>query len=187
MIEPIKIYDDFYSNEELGFVFFESLMNQFHFTHQPSESWYQNNYEAYPCHQTKEFIEGSWLHSILLKKLNPIFDNKIKKLKTFFRKTIGSEIFSNRSQFKSDAPLRHQDLSHDFAGLIYITNFGIMDGTKLFTKDKNQFEPDIVIGSKPNRMILYTANTWHEPNFDKNNEIRFIQPFFLTLDKNNEI
>ena len=62
-----------------------------------------------------------------------------------------------------------------------------MDGTKLFTTNKDQFEPDIVIGSKPNRMILYKASTWHEPNFDKNNEVRFIQPFFITLKKDNEI
>jgi hypothetical protein len=185
MIEPIKIYDDFYSNDELGFIFFEALMNQFSVSYQPGDTWYQNSNDAYPCHQTKPFNEGSWIHSNLLNKLNPMFNNKIKTLKTFFRKIIRSEVFENRSQFKSDAPLRHQDTS-DFAGLIYITNFSIMDGTKLFTTDKNQFEPDIVIGSKPNRMILYTASTWHEPNFDKNNEIRFIQPFFITLKKDNE-
>lgn len=186
MIEPIKVYDDFYLKEELGFIFFEALMNQFNFTHQPHAIWYQNSNHAYPCHQTKEFNEGSWIHSTLLSKLNPIFNNKIKTLKTYFRKTIRSEVLDNKSQFKSDAPLRHYD-NGDFAGIIYITNFSIMDGTKLFTANKNQFEPDIVIGSKPNRMILYSASTWHEPNFDKNNEVRFIQPFFITLKKDDEI
>jgi hypothetical protein len=187
MIQPIRIFDNFYSNDELGFIFFEGLMNYFNISCQPGEVYYQNPSHAYPCHETKKFDDKTLVYHTLIKKLNPLFDNKIKTLTTFFRKTLRSEILENKSQFKSDAPLRHQDLDADFAGLIYITNLSIMDGTKLFTVNKDQWEPDIVIGAKPNRMIVYNSNIWHEPNFDKNIESRFIQPFFIKLEKENEI
>jgi hypothetical protein len=186
MIEPIKIIDDFYLKDELGFIYFEALINYFTPSYQPDGKWYQNRNHAYPCYQTKNFDEQTYIYTTLFNKLNPMFNNKIKTFKTCFRKILKSEVLDNRSQFKSDAPLRHHDSNEDFAGVIYLTNFSIMDGTKLFTLDKNQYEPDIVIGAKPNRMILYNAKTWHEPSFDKNNDVRFIQTFFIILKKENE-
>jgi len=184
MIEPIKIYDDFYTNEELGYVFSESLINHFMTTYQPSCEWYQNMYSAYPCHETKIFTSDNLIYNFLLNKLNILLNKEIFKLTTFFRKIVKSDLTENSSVFKSMSPLRHVDKDCDFAGLIYLSNLSIMDGTKLFTvTGSSQFEPDLVIGAKPNRMIIYNGLISHEACFDKNNEVRIVQPFFIKLKK----
>jgi len=182
MIEPIKIYDDFYTNEELGFIGFEIFSNYFTPSYQPFDNWYQNRFQAYPCYETKKFSNESFLYKMLYSKLNILLDNKIDKLRTFLRKIITAEI-EDKSIFKSISSLKHQDSDFDLAGLIYLNTFSILDGTRLFTAHGAQNEPDIVIGSKINRLIMYKADTWHEPGYDKHTEVRYIQPFFIKLKK----
>ena len=80
MIEPIKIYDSFYTNEELGFIGFEIFSNYFTPTHQPFPQWYPNRFQAYPCYETREFENESFVYKMLYSKLNILLDNKIDKL-----------------------------------------------------------------------------------------------------------
>jgi len=186
MIEPVKIYDSFYTNEELGLVGFEIFLNYFKPNYQPHNNWYPNRFQAYPCYETGEFNTESLLYKMLHLKLNILLDNKIDILKTYLRKTISAEI-EDKSIFKSNSSLKHQDSisgnSFDLAGLIYLNTFSILDGTRLFTAHATQNEPDIVVGSKMNRLIIYRADTWHEPGYDKHSEVRYIQPFFIKLKK----
>jgi len=181
MIEPIKVFDEFYEPMELGLVCLEAHLNNFNTSYQPGEAFVQNRLNAYPCYETKLLNEESSIYKILHSKLNLLLDNKIERLHTRFRKIYKNEL-ENKSIFKNMS-LKHQDEKQDIAIVIYLNNFNIMDGTKLYTMGQNQFDPDIVIGAKPNRLIMYKSETWHEPCIDLNTELRVIQVAFIQLKK----
>jgi hypothetical protein len=181
MIEPVKILDDFYKPEEFGLMFFEANINNFNQAYQPNSAWVSNRLHAYPCYETKKFLEETYVYSTTFKKLNMVLDNKVEKIETLFRKTYLQELKS-KSIYKNMS-MKHQDEEWDMAAVLYFNNFNIMDGTKLYTKNKDQLEPDLVVGAKPNRLIIYNTSTWHEPCIDFNTEVRIIQVVFIKIKK----
>lgn len=178
MLERIKIFDDFYSMLDFENMVYHSNTMKYETTHQPKMIPYPNRMKAMPCYET--LIEDNIIRKTFIKTFESLTGLQIEKIATFFRKTLGKEI-KESSFYKAGCP-PHVDDSNlfDIAGLVYLNTYDINDGTKMFTY-KEQYEPDIIVGSKPNRMIYYKADILHSANYNLNIDERIIQPFFIKL------
>jgi hypothetical protein len=177
--KQLFIVENFYSPEDFNFVLTSSMLNPYVGTYQPRDSFYYRKEDAYSCHETKDFSEEDIVFNKFCKTFQEKTSFKIQKISTRFRKIYSSEI---ENVLKYGMP-SHQDLVKDtvnIAGIVYINTSGLEDGTSFFSS-KNQIEPDIIIGSVPNRCIFYDPSIWHRPLQDKKTNMRVIQPFFLKI------
>jgi hypothetical protein len=76
--------------------------------------------------------------------------------------------------------VKNEDFEYDVAGVIYYNTWSLEDGTYFFS-GKDQIEPDIMIGAKPNRCIFYKTDIFHCPGHNKKTDVRLVQPFFISL------
>lgn len=177
-MKKFEVIENFYTDTQLGQLYFLSKTLPFDATYQPRGIYYPNRMKAYPCYETRPFEPGSepykWLYDNLTKQ-----NLKIKNLRTFIRKAIWSEVSKCPEMKYGQIP--HQDVDVDVAGVIYYNDYSLENGTRLYSY-QFQVEPDILIGSKPNRCVFYDAKTWHSVGYDPACEERIIQPFFITLD-----
>ena len=78
----------------------------------------------------------------------------------------------------------HQDDNAVIAGMIYLTPSAPIDcGTQTYKEviENKQYQPDIVMGNKYNRLILYPGNYFHSARnlFGDNKLNRLVMLFFL--------
>ena len=180
MKKPLEIFEDFYSEQDFGMMIFNSQILSYDATYQPKTINFQNRLKAYPCHETGIFTEGTQPYNIFKNTFENITKVKIKKCTTFFRKIISEEV--SQSPISKYGNPSHIDDKVDLAGVIYLNSFSLDDGTRFFSHG-HQIEPDLVIGSKPNRMIVYSGNIYHSAGFDPLTKDRLIQPFFINVEK----
>lgn len=172
----LNIIDNFYSENDFNFMTTCSMLNPYIATFQPNAVLVNNRANAYRCHETKRFVEADKTTAIFVNTFLIKTGKKIKEVHTFFRKIYVSEI---QNVLKYRLPCHKDDIQYDIAGVIYFNNFGLDDGTGLFTTGSEQIEPDIIIGAKPNRCVFYDSQIFHTPLQSKDNEMRLIQPFFI--------
>jgi hypothetical protein len=172
----LNIIDNFYEEKDFSFMMTCAMLNPYIATYQPSEIFFNSRANAYRCHQTKKFDETNLTTNIFLNTFSLKTGKKIKKFLTFFRKIYASEI---QNVLKYRLPSHRDSLEYNVAGVVYYNNFGLDDGTGIFTTGENQIEPDIIIGAKPNRCVYYNSQILHTALQSKDNEIRLIQPFFI--------
>ena len=172
----LKIIDNFYSDEDFFYMISCSVLNPYNKTYQPNKNFFNSGANSYSCHESQNFVLGN--------KAFLIFENtfflktglRIKEIKTFFRKIYSSEI---TNVLKYGMPSHKDDVDFNIAGVIYYNSFSLDDGTGLYTTENFQIEPDIIVGAKPNRCIVYDTQITHKPLQSKDNEIRIIQPFII--------
>ena len=174
-----NLIDSFYGQNELGLIIVNLINMHFKATYQPSVEYLGGDRMlGYPVHETDSFVnyEPKCPYDIFIKTFIKKTNIKPLYLKTFFRKTKLSECKESPSWKKYK---QHQD-SYDFdlAGLIYFNSNSLKDGT-FFFNSKHDFEPTGIIGSKANRCVFYSAETWHAPTMEQSVEERWTQPFFI--------
>jgi len=175
----LKIIDNFYKEEDFAYMLTSAMLNSYKSSWQPNAKHFHNRTNAYPCHETKMFFETDIVYKIFYKTFQEKTGHTIDKVNTFFRK-----IYSNELDHVFKYGLRpHKDGQIcDIAGVVYFNNFSLDDGTGIFSgyeENNDQIEPDIIIGAKPNRCILYDSQIPHRALQNKKTEIRIVQPFFI--------
>ena len=176
----LKIIDNFYSQENFGYMMTSAMLSPYKKTWQPNRQALLNRTNSYACQDTKNFEKNE----IGLKLFIDTFQEKtglvIEDFNTFFRKIYSKEI---KNIFKYGVIPHQDDEKYNIAGVIHYNSSGIDDGTGLYSSSEKeifyQIEPDVLIGAKPNRCVFYDSQIWHRPLQDENNEMRIIQPFFL--------
>lgn len=180
MKKPIDIFENFYSEQDFGMMMFNAKMFAYNATYQPKTINFPNRLKAYPCYETGFFTDQTKPYNIFKNTFENLTNLKIKKCKTFFRKIISEEV--SKSPISKYGNPSHTDNEVDLAGVIYLNSFSLDDGTRFFS-DYHQIEPDLIVGSKPNRMVLYSGNIYHSAGYDPLSKSRLIQPFFINLEK----
>jgi len=177
MIDIIKqgsivLKTNFLNNEE--FLFAQNIFNNFEFyeTYQPSEVYYGNRLQAYPCYQ-----------HILNESDNLIFKNKLSQelnsrieLTVIARKIYTKEILESKCNTKYGYV--HEDMS-DIAGVLHFDQT-CEGGTAFFENSWDKY-PDISVGAYPNRLLLYNAKRYHAPCHDFTFEERRVLAFMINL------
>lgn len=184
MISKINLIDDFYEINDFNILFSSAQLNPYIATYQPNNVHFNNRLQAYPCHETNQFKKDDFGYELFRSTFEKKTNLKIKELKTFFRKIYSSElehIFKYRLPPHVDnSKLEDQTFEFDFAGVIYYNTWSLEDGTYLFSS-KDQIEPDVMIGAKPNRCVFYKTDIFHSPGHNKKTDMRLVQPFFLSI------
>lgn len=181
-MQNVKIIEDFYSEKDYGLIQHFLHTNNMKAVHQPNRIYYPNRLQAYPCWETDRFSEDSFEFNIFKKTFELKSGMEINNINSFFRTVKKCELEQSPYVGKEES-LIHQDtntesdISH--AGVIYFDSFSIKDGTRLYSY-KSQIEPDIIIGSKPNRCIFYKSNIFHSAGIDWRQDKRTVQIFFFT-------
>jgi len=182
-MQNLFVIEDFYTAENFG------LMSNFQRTcnmkglHVPQNIYYPSRLEAFPTWESDDFEKDQIEYNLTEKTLIQKTEFKIKKIKSFFRKVLTSELLKSPYKGRNES-LIHQDSDNfDWAGVVYFDSFSIEDGTRLYSY-REQVKPDVIIGSKPNRCIIFKAALFHSAGIDWNKDSRTVQTFFLETDKN---
>ena len=118
-------------------------------------------------------VETSKIRDNNLKQLNP--ELNIGFVRSAIRKIYLEELL--QCPLGTEGSL-HYDQSCEWAGVVYFDGVSIKGGTSLYFHNE-QFEPDIMYAAKPNRAVIYKANTLHCANYDKAYKERIIQTIFF--------
>lgn len=179
----LKIIDNFYKKEDFDFMSTATMLNPYRTYWQPNGNFFIGKTNVYPCYETTEFLNDSQLFNIFINTFQEKSGILIENVTTFFRKIYSNEL---EHVFKYGLRPHKDEVNGDIAGVIYYNTFSLHDGTGIFSGmdvNKDQIEPDIIIGAKPNRCVYYDPNIWHRPLQDKNTEMRIVQPFFIKIKK----
>lgn len=178
-MQNINIIENFYSEEHYGIMQHVLHTAPMFAKYQPHSVYYPNRLQAYPCWETEVLIDLPL--NILKKTLELKTGFKIKQIDSYFRTIKKSEL--EQSPFLGrDESTVHQDDGRQFAGVIYFDSFSIKDGTRLYSY-KHQIEPDIIIGSKPNRCIIYKSDLFHSAGIDWRQDKRTVQVLFFDVEE----
>jgi hypothetical protein len=141
-------------------------------TYQPSEVYYGNRFQAYPCYQY-----------ILNEEDNRLFENLISRelnqeitLKTIARKIYTEEL--KKSKCNTKYGYIHED-DADIAGVLPFDQS--VDGGTAFFENPWDKVPDISVGSYKNRLILYNSKRNHAPCQDFTFTERKVLAFMIYL------
>jgi len=179
----LKIIDNFYKKNDFEHMLSSSILNPYKSTLQPNDKFFISRSNAYPCYETTKFLKDTSLFEIFTKTFEEKTGFIIEDVNTFFRKIYSSEL---EHVLKYGLRPHTDENKYNIAGVIYYNTFSLNDGTAIFSgmeENNCQIEPDIIVGSKPNRCVFYCSSIWHRPLQDKNTEVRIIQPFFIKIKK----
>jgi hypothetical protein len=175
----LKIIDNFYDEKDFNLMISATILNTYNGCWQPSNKHFYNRSNAYPCYESKRFVETDIPYKIFYKTFEEKTGFIIDKLNTRFRKIYSNEL---EHVFKYGLRPHKDDVGCDIAGVIHFNAFSLDDGTGIFSEFENnndQIEPDIIIGAKPNRCVFYDSQIPHRPLQNKFTEMRIVQPFFI--------
>ena len=178
----LKIIDNFYDEKDFNCMISASMLNPYKKCWQPADKHFYNRSNAYPCQETKTFVETDIPYKIFYKTFQEKTGFVIDKCNTLFRKINSIEL---EHVFKYGLIPHKDSTSFDVAGIIHFNAFSLDDGTGIFSEFENnntQIEPDIIIGAKPNRCVFYDSQIPHRPLQNKNTEMRIVQPFFIKFE-----
>lgn len=167
------LIDNFYSKED--WIKVNDIINNLKFkeTYQPRHSPnIDNRLKAYPCHEA----HSDELIDILIKTLKEKTDLNIGFVRSAIRKIYLDELL--QSPLGTEGSL-HYDHACQFAGVVYFDGLSIKGGTSLYFHNE-QFEPDVMYAARPNRAVIYKADTLHCANYDKAYKQRIIQTIFVS-------
>jgi hypothetical protein len=177
-MQKVNILDDFYSMADYGMITSELKTTSMSGTYLPRNIYYPSRLHAYPCWETQPLPEDNLCYLIFKQTFMEKTNLKPKNIKTFFRKIVKKELEQSPFAGREEGLIHKDDEARHFAGIIYFDSFSIKDGTRIYAYD-NQIEPDIIVGSKPNRCLFYPTNVNHSAGIDWRKEERTVQVFFL--------
>ena len=178
MIESILQGSIYLKPNFLGEVLFKGSINllnnlEYKATYQPSEVYYGNRFQAYPCYQTTVCEEETKVYK---KHLQEILQKDFE-LTVIARKVLSEELL--RSKVNGKYGLVHSDPNADIASILYFDQT-VSGGTAFFEHEWDK-EPDIVVGAYPNRLLMYNAKRPHAPCQDFTFVERKVLAFFIKL------
>ncbi len=132
--------------------------NKFYATYQPTEIFYGNRLQAYPCYQ---YVLKENENIIFEKLLSDYLDTPVDVL-TIARKIITSEI--QQSKCNTKYGYIHQDSHCDLAAVLPFDQ--TIDGGTAFFENIWDKYPDITVGAYPNRLVIYNSQRPHAPSHD---------------------
>tara|TARA_E500000318_G_C3488759_1_gene183453 strand:- start:74 stop:643 length:570 start_codon:yes stop_codon:yes gene_type:complete len=182
-MQNVNIIEDFYSPEHYGIMQHFLHTTNMKALYQPNKVYYPNRLQAYPCWETEKFEENMMPYDIFKKTLELKTGFKTKEINSFFRTIKKSELEQSPFLGKDESMVHQDDKGGKifFAGIVYFNSFSIKDGTRIYSY-KDQIEPDIIIGSKPNRCIIYRSDLFHSAGIDWRQDQRTVQVFFFNLE-----
>jgi len=163
----------FLTNEQYNHTLNIFNNNKFYGSYQPSEVYYGNRLQAYPCYQYNLSKDENQLFEQLISEM---LETKIQ-LHTIARKIITQELL--QSKCNTQYGYVHIDKDFDLAGVLSFDQT-VSGGTVFFENQWDKY-PDISIGSYPNRLILYNAKRPHAPSQDFSFAERKILAFMIRL------
>tara|TARA_Y100000114_G_C11745378_1_gene321314 strand:+ start:1077 stop:1643 length:567 start_codon:yes stop_codon:yes gene_type:complete len=182
-----NIIEDFYLPNEIGLITLNFINLHFKPTYQPRvQNYGGDRFNAYPCYETEVFEKNDEEFSnynIFKKKFEFHTNVKIKELQTFLRKIKKDEL-KKSAAYKNNRPHK-DDKNWDISGILYFNSGSIKDGTYIYNNESD-FDPSIIIGSKLNRCVFYKSSIWHSPGMHQEIDERWVQPFFIKIEKNKE-
>ena len=181
-MQKINIIEDFYSQHNYGLVYNTIKTIPLKGTYQPKNVYYPSRLDAYPCWESDPLVENDLSYSIFKQTFEQKTNIKVKKIESFYRKIIKEELKNSPFADKHEGLVHKDSNVRQIAGLIYFDSFSLKDGTRFYSYD-GQVEPDIIIGSRPNRCVFYPSNINHSAGIDWRKEDRSIQVFFLEIDE----
>ena len=177
------VVEDFYSRENFG------LMSNFQRTcnmkglQVPQNIYYPSRLDAYPTWESNCFGKNELEYKITEKAILENTKFKISKMQSLFRKVLTSELLKSPYKDRNESLVHQDSNNYDWAGVVYFDSFSIEDGTRLYSY-ADQIKPDVIVGSKPNRCILFKSHLFHSAGIDWNKDSRTVQIFFVETDKN---
>ena len=140
--------------------------------YQPSETYYGNRFQAYPCYE----IPFAEYHFVFISQFEATLKKRVdkKSFKCLVRKSVIEEI--KKSKVNTPWGIVHYD-PEEIAAILYFdqTSNG---GTAFFENCEDKY-PDISIGAYPNRLLMYNAKRWHAIATDFTFKERYILAFFF--------
>ena len=166
------LIDNFY-NENDWIAINKKIKNlEFIETHQPQSSRsIDNRLKGNPCYEAHD----DELIVTLTKTLKEKTDLSISFVRSAIRKILAKELLQSPVGIEGSL---HCDPNCEWAGVVYFDGVSIKGGTSLYFHHE-QFEPDVIYAARPNRAILYKANTLHCANYDIAYKQRIIQTIFF--------
>ena len=147
--------------------------NKFYATYQPSEIFYGNRLQAYPCHQ---YILREDENKIFTDLMCQLLETPIE-LFTIARKIITTEI--QQSKCNTKYGYIHQDSHCDLAAVLPFDQ--TVDGGTAFFENIWDKYPDVTVGAYPNRLIVYNSQRPHSPSHDFTFAERKVLAFMIKL------
>jgi hypothetical protein len=176
----LKIIDNFYTQENFGYMMTSAMLSPYISTWQPNRQCFLNRTNSYACHETKDFVNSDKTLKLFIDTFQEKTGIIIEEVQTVFRKIYSADL---KNIFKYGVVPHQDDKKYNIAGVIHYNSSGLDDGTGLYSSNEKeifyQIEPDVLIGAKPNRCVFYDSQIWHRPLQDKTNEMRIVQPFFI--------
>ena len=142
--------------------------------YQPSETYYGNRFQAYPCYE----IPFAEYHSIFISQFETTLKKRIDKkgFKCNARKAITEEV--SKSKVDTRWGIVHRD-SEEVAAILYFDQTST--GGTVFFEHMNDKYPDISFGAYPNRLLMYAANRWHTTSTDFTFKERYVLAFSFNI------
>ncbi len=134
--------------------------------YQPSDVYFGNRFQAYPCYEKNDEEITNYLYS----KIQPLFKNQLLDFQCKVRKTLTDEL--KISKVNTDIGIVHTDENNKFASVLQFDQT-VNGGTAFFENMWDKY-PDITIGSYPNRILIYKGKRNHAPMFDYTYKERYI-------------
>jgi hypothetical protein len=174
----INVFDDFFDLDDFFKIKVYQECSHYRESYQPYSANYTNRLKGYPVWESL-IDKNHPIYEILLKTIELKLSKEYEIDSIILRKIYVDELL--RSPYKGRSyGMIHKDKVKEvkMSGVIYLNGGSINDGTSLFSEEM-QMEPDIIIGSKANRCVIYNSDIPHAPGIDWEEKVRNILVFFL--------
>ena len=173
----INIIDDFFNLDEFHTI--KAYQECFSYTpcYQPFQANYSNRLKGYPTWENN-IGRDHHIYNILLKNLELKFSNNFDIKNIILRKIYTDELLRSPYKGRQHGMIHKDNVEFSMAGVIYLNGESINGGTYLFSSEVH-VEPEIIVGSKPNRCIIYDADILHSAGIEWEDKVRNVLVFFL--------
>tara|TARA_Y100000004_G_scaffold180910_1_gene226040 strand:+ start:194 stop:751 length:558 start_codon:yes stop_codon:yes gene_type:complete len=171
----IYIKENFFTKEQFDKIKNDFDSKEFYSHHQPEKYECGNRFQAYPCYQSDDTNDISY---IIGNHFKTSFDTDFR-VETTYRKIYSEELLKSKCNTRYGFIHKDGGLYETciYAGVIYM-DFSVTGGTAFFNAQSDKF-PDIEIGAVPNRLVLYDNKRFHAPSHDYTYDVRKIICFFI--------
>ena len=178
-MQKVNIIEDFYDPVDFGLMTYQLNNTAMKGIYKPTNVFYPDRLQAYPVWETDTFSVNSQAFNIFKNTFEKKTNLKIKEINSFFRKIHRSELEQSPYKGREESMVHQDDTdSAQLAGVVYFDSFSIKDGTRIYSY-RDQIEPDLIVGSKPNRCVFYDPSLFHSAGIDWRRETRSLQIFFI--------
>lgn len=173
----INVIDDFFSMDDFFKIKAYQECSPYQARYQPFQANYSNRFKGYPVWEFS--IEKNHpVYDMLLKTIELKFSNEFEIKIALLRKIYTDELLKSPYKGRQYGMIHKDNNDIAMAGVIYLNGESINGGTYLFSHEL-QVEPEIIVGSKINRCVIYDSNILHSAGIEWEDKVRNIIAFFL--------